>query len=802
MDFLKSAVASAISKGPLGAYIIGDKVDSSGSIWSLNNAVKRDGNVKCSLFTFELNTNRSRTPLARNAVRKARTLHHPGVVKVLDTIETDAHIYIVTECLTPLGWSTRRKSLGTETIKWGLWSVAKTIRFINDEAASVHGCIKTAAIFTTESGEWKLGGFELLSSLKDEEASLAGLVPDINRTIPPEVGKGGWDALKHAPLPAADAYGFAVLIYESFHGTLATQDQLSRPSDVPAGMQQAYKRLINANPKMRLSVGHFLEQGRRDGGFLHTPLISLTEGIERLGLMSEPERDTFLSQLDEAGEAFPQDFTTRKILPELLKSVEYGGGGARVFEAVLKIGAKLSDDEYDALLTPVLVRLFASADRAIRVCLLESLHLMIDHLSSKIVNDKVFPNMVTGFTDIAPIVREQTVKAVLTVISKLSDRIVNGELLKYLAKTANDAEPGIRTNTTICLGKIAKYLGKNTRSKVLIAAFTRSLRDPFVHARNAALMALAATSDTFTEDDCATKILPAICATLLDKEKIVRDQGNKALDQYVQRVRKHAQSMPDTALPPPSTANGLTATTTPRMGTPATDTSSWTGWAISSFTNKPSNAKGQIEPRANGAATSSKQPLQKQYTVAHTQPTVPNTEFSPLTPHHPPLTRSTTDTTKLAASFDDPHVTEVDDLWGDFGEENANGGEDAADAWLAMADDWDDHNEATPDRLSSTMSVRAGGPLSPSCTPDDNGEPDFAAWLQTKQNASKPSAKALPKGLAPSKTKTAIAVSHPPTRTSSSNAVATRQMPTVKSTHSTSKVEKGEEDEDWGEAWE
>lgn len=56
-------------------------------------------------------------------------------------------------------------------------------------------------------------------------------------------------------------------------------------------------------------------------------------------------------------------------------------------------------------------------------------------------------------------VREQTVKAVLSVINKLSDRVVNGELLKFLARTANDEQPGIRTNTTICLGKIAKNLG-------------------------------------------------------------------------------------------------------------------------------------------------------------------------------------------------------------------------------------------------------------------------------------------------------------------------------------------------------
>ena len=67
----------------------------------------------------------------------------------------------------------------------------------------------------------------------------------------------------------------------------------------------------------------------------------------------------------------------------------------------------------------------------------------------------------TGFTDVAPVVREQTVKSVLTIISKLSDRVVNGELLKYLAKTANDEQPGIRTNTTICLGKIARSLGAN-----------------------------------------------------------------------------------------------------------------------------------------------------------------------------------------------------------------------------------------------------------------------------------------------------------------------------------------------------
>lgn len=83
-----------------------------------------------------------------------------------------------------------------------------------------------------------------------------------------------------------------------------------------------------------------------------------------------------------------------KILPELLKSVEFGGGGPKVFGTVMKIGAKLSDEEYESLITPVVVRLFSSPDRAIRVCLLDNLPLMIDHLPQKLINDKIFPQMV------------------------------------------------------------------------------------------------------------------------------------------------------------------------------------------------------------------------------------------------------------------------------------------------------------------------------------------------------------------------------------------------------------------------
>lgn len=75
--------------------------------------------------------------------------------------------------------------------------------------------------------------------------------------------------------------------------------------------------------------------------------------------------------------------------------MEFGGGGPEVFASVMKIGKKLSDEEWESKITPVIVRLFSNPDRAIRVCLLDCLPDMIDHLSQKVVNDRIFPQMVT-----------------------------------------------------------------------------------------------------------------------------------------------------------------------------------------------------------------------------------------------------------------------------------------------------------------------------------------------------------------------------------------------------------------------
>jgi SCY1-like protein 1 len=686
------------------------------------------------------------------------------VIRVIDVIENETQIYIITERVTPLSWHVRRRNLSEETIKWGLYSVSSTLKFINNEASSVHGAVRVSSIFTSESGEWKLGGFEILGSMNEDDAIIytyGTLLPDSNRYAPPEVVNGGWSTIKKNPLGAPDAYGLGILVFEAFNGGFLGNDQLAQPRSVPANMVQTYRKLVNANPKLRLVAAQFVDQGKKVGGFFQTPLIHITEGADSLGLKNEEERNEFLGELDSLTDDFPEDFFKMKILPELLKSVEFGGGGPSVFTAILKIAGKMTDDEFESRLGPVIIRLFASPDRAMRVCLLDNLPLMIDRISQKDLNNKIWPSITGGFTDGAPVVREQTVKAVLHLISKLSDRIINGELLRFLAKTANDEQPGIRTNTTICLGKIARSLGTSSRSKVLIAAFGRSLRDPFVHARSAALMALGATIDVFTEDDCATKILPQLCISLVDKEKIVRDQANKTVETYLQRVKKYATTLPETALPPENVA---TTAAPARIGN-QNDTS-WAGWAISSFTNKMAGAKGEMGSVAN--------------TNGHQTQSLPASGRSTPTVNVLPVRKPN------QVKAPEP---EIDDSWEEEG--------DTMDAWGKMDDDGDNFFDAPTAKSPGADAVAAAF--------DDGGEPDFAGWLAAQSKAK--SAKTLPKGLGkPANVNLAVRPAAP-VRSASAGAGALAKKTVVKPAapavkkQAPKKTEPSVNDDDWGDAW-
>jgi SCY1-like protein 1 len=77
-----------------------------------------------SIFTFDANApGKARlAPLARNALRKLRTVRHPDVLRFLDAVETDSTIHVVTERVTPLAPALVDRK-GKDREDWLVWGL-------------------------------------------------------------------------------------------------------------------------------------------------------------------------------------------------------------------------------------------------------------------------------------------------------------------------------------------------------------------------------------------------------------------------------------------------------------------------------------------------------------------------------------------------------------------------------------------------------------------------------------------------------------------------------------------------------
>ncbi|EEB90614.1 hypothetical protein MPER_11155, partial [Moniliophthora perniciosa FA553] len=341
-------------------------------------------------------------------------------------------------------------------------------------------------------------------------------------------------------------------------------------------------KLLNPNPKGRLTAKGFLEIGTTDTGFFtNNPLVKVCTGLDNFTLASEGEKSLLLRMLNES------------------LTLEFGGASAaNIVSLVIKIGKDVPQDEYQSAVLGPLVKLFASPDRGIRMALLDNLPEYADKLDKKTVDGRIFPHLQTGFSDTVAVIREATIKAVPLLSPKLSDRTLNNDLLRFLAKMQSDPEASIRTNTCILIGRLGPTLGYNTKRKVLVPAFLRALKDPFVHARVAGLMAFMATIDCFENEELATKVIPNMSFALVDKEK---DQAFKAIELFVKRLESYAATLPETVINPLDRVGEQTMTTAQGtlVNSAAGAAGALAGWAMSSL-GKRTKLNGGLTSKAKG----------------------------------------------------------------------------------------------------------------------------------------------------------------------------------------------------------
>lgn len=173
--------------------------------------------------------------------------------------------------------------------------------------------------------------------------------------------------------------------------------------------------------------------------------------------------------------------------------------------------------------------------------------------------------------------------------------------------------------------------------------------------------------------------------------------------------------MADTSFPAVDTASSAHSAST-RMGNSG-DTS-WAGWAISSFTNKMTTARGEMQPSVNDSK-STVQKDSRPISLPLSGRSTPTSVF--------PLNNASAGQTEQERISSTP--TQMDEE-----------ADDAFQAWGTVEEE--EEEEAFFDAPSSGK----GSPIPPPTSKyEDQGEPDFAGWLAAQSQAK--SKKALPKGL-------------------------------------------------------
>ena len=116
-------------------------------------------------------------------------------------------------------------------------------------------------------------------------------------------------SVSRLPISAADAYGLGLLIHFAFNPNQAPPATAQPPHPpptpatrgaIPTFIFPAFKKLLNPNPKARLSPAHFLELGMSQtagdgsGFFATNRLVKVCAGLDNFNLASESEKATLL----------------------------------------------------------------------------------------------------------------------------------------------------------------------------------------------------------------------------------------------------------------------------------------------------------------------------------------------------------------------------------------------------------------------------------------------------------------------------------------------------------------------------
>ncbi|ANQ08670.1 Protein kinase [Plasmodium coatneyi] len=538
-----------------------------------------------------------------NHLAFSKKLIHPNILKVLYTYESDKRIYIVTEKCVPL----HIEGVKSDPL-WGLYEIFSAVYFVS-MCNYVHCLVNPLSVFVNERGRWKLSLFDCIH---EKGENIHQILNDLQNHIVCTYGYA-------VPIPSGvhatwvDAYGLAFLMawsYKSYleqtshfvgahpgvpsisspHGSGAIPSRGGNYLKTPMlNEEDAHEGLSPINvfevdlhraaqeciPKRLFPLYSTLLKYSKNEINLFTILndeslrrdntISTMLFLTQIHMKSKSEKVHFLDNLFSKLDNISSSVKTEKILPELVQNIEVSESRVTCLKIILTISRELPTEHFDKIIFPTVSKYFSLKDRSIRFVLLENFHHIERHLTSNHMNE-IYNSYLYGFLDNNTSIKNESIKNFIYVFPKLKSNFKSSSLM-VLLDNLRDSDFCVKTNTIICVAKIAKHI-LDDKEKILENVYRVGLQESFVQTRLATIQAVKFTYDQFSAKKYASNILPLLVKALIDDSAEVRVAAFDAMDSVCAQLRgdllKGTSNSSSSNVPIPSgTSNGNATSTFP-----------------------------------------------------------------------------------------------------------------------------------------------------------------------------------------------------------------------------------------------
>ncbi|SCU82928.1 LADA_0C08724g1_1 [Lachancea dasiensis] len=513
-------------------------------IWQAVNGHRKSDSLPVTVFSFDKRAGDGGLgDLVANAVYNFKVLKLPGIVKVLDVLESNPSTsYVVTERVQPL----ETQNLSQQALNLGLYQLTETLECLHNQAKVVLATLSTGTVFVNERGEWRIFGLELCSKLSD--------LTHLKR----------W-AGTYKNLVSGTKLDIPALTTSNADSMLLARFVSSVYSHRPA----QWNPLLSSLEQGRLTLAQFIARAKETRPFQST-LVYVYLDLKEFHIKDPQGKIVAMMDLQRKIMEDPKalrgctpGFVEHYLIPEVAQciaavlDVQAQQPMATNTTSVLSFVALLleltcSEDPitdskpvFDKYVKPLIFDNFKQPDRQVRFLLLVYFAKYISKLSNSEISDRIFPHFVQGLADNDETMRIQTLKRIPDIVPMINERQLNNDLLRHLAKTQVDANVEIRVWTILTISGLSKKLSaSNNRSGILATAFTKSLKDPQIKPRLAALYGLETSLELFDVETIANKILTVIAPSLLDKNQQVRSKAKTLFRVYLSKLELEAEEIP------------------------------------------------------------------------------------------------------------------------------------------------------------------------------------------------------------------------------------------------------------------